>query len=145
MANWRKKLDDILKEVKQAEFTDHDDERRRVRQYLQDVVGPAFEEIKNALEERGREVELEFRANQAELAVIHQGEEEFYFAVKIRAYREMDSAFPVIPLEDDKGRICRAEALVREGPRYHDVTSYDKEQLIEAFLYEYRRHITWVL
>ncbi|MEX0730046.1 MAG: hypothetical protein WED00_15360 [Aquisalimonadaceae bacterium] len=143
MANWRKTLDEMFREVSKAEDQKDDDSRQRVRQYLQDVVRPAFEELKSALEGHGRSVDLQFGRNSSEIAVIYKDEEEFYFAIKIRAYRRMDSAFPIIPLEDEQGRVCRAEALVREGSRLHDVTSYDKDQLIDAFLYEYRRHVTW--
>jgi choline/glycine/proline betaine transport protein len=115
----------------------------RVRGFISGVVVPAFEEIAEELQEHGRDVEVEFSDRNASIRIVHQGREEFYYEVKIRAYQKRKFAFPVTPLRDAEGRTYRAEIHLRDGAQHQDVTEVSKGELIRYFLHDYARHLRW--
>lgn len=119
--------------------------KRQVRSFISDVVVPAFEELARALQDYDRDVEVEYGDRDASIRVLHDGEEEFYYEVRVRSYRRRDFAFPVIPLRDAEGQTYRAEAHLKDRPLHQDVTDCSKEDLIRYVLHEYQRHLKWYL
>ncbi len=142
MSDWKNQLREILQATEPAEEK-RARKMRRVKAFLADVVVPAFDTFAQQMQEFGRDVEVEVGERQAQLRVLHEGDEEFYFVVQIRAYRKRDFSFPVIPLQDAEGDVYRAEASIRSGPLYHDLTDYSQEGLLEVLVQEYGRHLRW--
>lgn len=142
MTDWKDQLREILQA---AETTEEKRARkmRRVKGFLADVVVPAYDEFAQQMQDFGRDVEVDIGERQAQIRVLHDGDEEFYFDVQIRAYRKRDFAFPVIPLQDAEGDVYRAEASIRSGPLHHDLTDYSREGLLEVLVKEYGRHLRW--
>jgi|GEM_PF-2474316 len=117
----------------------------RVRGFISDTVVPAFEEVAEELQEYGRDVEVEYGDRSASIQVLRDGKEEFFYAVRIKAYQTSRFAFPVLPLRDREGRTYRAEIHVRDRPLHQDVTDSDKDEIIQYFLHDYARHLRWNL
>ncbi|MBP3191435.1 hypothetical protein [Natronogracilivirga saccharolytica] len=147
MSNWKKTLKEIFDEdvLKKKRREAESKGKIRVKKFIADVVEPAFEEIANELQEYDRDIDVETEAMSATIRVFHEGSEEFYFSIRSRPYRQKEFSFPVLPLKDEKGDQYRAEVFLKDGPLYHDVTNYTKEQIIEEFLHEYKRHMQWNL
>ena len=116
-----------------------------MKRFISDIVEPAFEEIAEELKEYDRDIDMESDRMSCTLRVFYEGKEEFYFSIRSRPYKKKDFSFPVLPLKDEKGDYYRAEVFLKDGPLYHDVTNYNKEQIIGEFLHEYKRHMKWNL
>lgn len=144
-SEWRYELKELLNDVERfKEKKNRGEEGKiRIRKYINDVVVPAFEEIAEELQNYNRDVDVETDKAGAALKVFHEGEQEFYYAIKARIYKKRDFAFPLIPLSDDKGQIHRAEVYLKDGPTEMDVSDFTREQIIKNFLYEYRRFLRW--
>lgn len=145
MSDWKQQLNNLFseeyrKKLKKKLATGGE---FRVKNFIQETVVPAFEEVAEELSNYGKDVDVEVGKKDASITVFDEEEEEFFYAVKVRVYKERKYVFPVIPLSDEEGQVYRAEVHLKEGPTDHDVTTYTKEQIIENFLYEYRRHIRW--
>ena len=144
-----KNLEQLFSDEYRDRFKQKQEERKgklRLKLFITEVVEPAFEEIAEALGEHERDVEVQTGKNFAAVKVIHEGKEEFYFAVKIKPYGERKFMFPVMPIRDESGKTYRAIVLlkeVKEREVEHDVTNYTRAELIETFLFYYRRHFEW--
>lgn len=117
----------------------------RVRGFISEVVVPAFEEVATELQEYGRDVEVEHGDRTASIRILKDGREEYYYEVKVKAYRTRGFAFPVVPLRDPEGKTYRAEIHLRDRALHQDVTNSTKEDLIRYFLHDYGRHLMWNL
>ncbi len=147
MSDWKKVLKEIFdKEYQKKKKKEVESEGKlRVKRFISEVVEPAFEEIAEELKEYDRDIDVETEHMSSTIRVFYEGHEEFYFSIRSRPYRKKEFSFPVQPLKDEKGGQYRAEVFLKEGPLYHDVTNYSKEQIIEEFLHEYKRHIQWYM
>lgn len=147
MAEWKKTLKEIFdkEHLKKKKTKVESEGKQRVRRFMSDVVEPAFEEVANELKEYGRDINVEANKMAVTIRVFYEGHEEFFFSIRSRPYRKKEFSFPVLPLKDEKGDYYRAEVFLKEGPLYHDVTNYTREQIIEEFLHEYKRHMHWNL
>jgi len=149
MSDWKQQLDHLFSNEYRERAISRQEERKgklRVKSFITEVVEPGFEEIAEALGEHGRDVEILTGKNMAAVRVIYEGKEEFYFAVKIQPYQERKFKFPVIPIKDEEGKIYRAVIYLKETKERqveHDVTNYTRVELIETFLFYYRRHFEW--
>lgn len=149
MNDWKSTLRQLFSDEYRERFKEKQEERKgklRLKQFISGVVEPAFEEIADALGEYGRDVEIQTGKNFAAIRVIYEKKEEFYFAVKIKPYGERKFMFPVMPIRDEAGQTYRAIVHlkeVKEREVEHDVTNYTRAELIDAFLFYYRRHFEW--
>lgn len=147
MEDWKEELREILrkKELAEAQQGEGKDKRMPKKKFIEDVVVPAFEELAEELKEVDRDVDLEYDKDSASLTVYDDDREEFYYEIKVRAYKKRDFVFPVIPIRDDKGQTYRAEVFLRKGPLYRDVTNFSKEEIQEHFTDQYKRQLQWEL
>lgn len=143
--DWQHELAEIFETRGGEAARARQERKRRVRSFISEVVVPAFEELAEALQEYDRDVEVEFGDRDASIRVLHEGEEEFYYEVRVRSYKKRDFAFPVIPLQDAEGQTYRAEAHLKDRPLNQDVTDCTKDDLIRYVLHEYQRHLKWYL
>jgi choline/glycine/proline betaine transport protein len=144
MSDWKKELAELLAATSEDGGPSRP-AQRRVRSFLHEVAVPAFEEVARELQEHDRDVEVEHGDRSASIRILHDGEEEFFYEVKVKAYRKREFSFPVIPLRDAEGRTYRAEAGLKDRPLHQDVTDCTKEDLIRNLLREYSRHLKWYL
>lgn len=149
MSDWKQTLEHLFSDEYRERFKKKQEERKaklRLKQFINEVVEPAIEEIAEALGAYGRDVEIRTGKNAAVIQVLYEGKEEFYFGVKIKPYGERKFMFPVIPIRDESGQTYRAIIHLKEAKERqveHDVTNYTRSELIDAFLFYYRRHFEW--
>jgi choline/glycine/proline betaine transport protein len=145
MSDWKKELKELFDEDFQSKMRRkvESEGKLRIKRFVSDVVEPAFEEIAEELKEYDRDIDVEIEKLAATIRVYYDGHEEFYFSIRSRPYKKKEFSFPVLPLRDEKGEIYRAEVYLKDGPLYHDVTNYNREQIIREFLHEYKRHVQW--
>ncbi len=145
MSDWKKELKELFDDEHQSRVRKQveSEGKTRIKRFVTEVVEPAFEEIAEELKEYDRDIDVEIEKLAATIRVYYEGHEEFYFSIRSRPYKKKEFSFPVLPLKDDKGDIYRAEVYLKDGPLYHDVTNYSKEQIIRGFLHEYKRHMQW--
>jgi hypothetical protein len=144
MSDWKEDLRRLLATTGGAERPKPEGPSR-VRGFISEVVVPAFEELATELQDHDRDVEVEHGDRTASIRIVNQGKEEFYYEVKVKAYRTGGFAFPVVPLRDVEGKTYRAEIHLRDRALHHDVTNSTKEDLIRYFLHDYGRHLMWHL
>ncbi len=144
MSDWKEELRTLLTSTEGRERPKPEGPSR-VRGFISEVAVPAFEELAGELQEYDRDVEVEHGDRSASIRVLKDGKEEFYYEIKVRAYRAKGFAFPIAPLRDPQGQTYRAEIHLRDRPLHQDVTNSTREDLIRYFLHDYGRHLTWTL
>jgi len=147
MSDWKKELKELFDEDFQNKMRRkvESEGKLRIKRFVSEVVEPAFEEVAEELKEYDRDIDVETEKLAATIRVYHEGHEEFYFSIRSRPYKKKEFSWPVLPLRDDKGEFFRAEVYLKDGPLYHDVTNYTKDQIIREFLHQYKRHMQWNL
>lgn len=147
MSDWKNELKELFDEEVQDRLRQlaESEGKNRVKRFISEVAVLAFDEIVAELKKYDRDLDVEIEGLAATIRVYHEGHEEFYFSIRSRPYRKKEFSWPVLPLKDDKAEFYRAELYLKDGPLYHDVTNYSKEQIIREFLHEYKRHMQWNL
>ena len=147
MSDWKKDLKELFDEDYQNKMRKkvESEGKLRIKRFVSEVVEPAFEEIAEELKEYDRDIDVEIEKLAANIRVYCEGHEEFYFSIRSRPYKKKEFSWPVLPLRDEKGEYYRAEVYLKDGPLYHDVTNYTKDQIIQEFLHQYKRHMQWNL
>ena len=142
MNEWKTRLDRILgQQPKKKPKRPTLDEAHA---FLKDTVVPALEEVRSELEHRGRTTYLDVEPERVALTVCDEDdEEEFYYAVRARAYRRPNFAFPELGMNEDEDVDVYAEVYLREGSLGYGVMGYTREHIIRNFLYEYERCLKW--
>lgn len=148
MSNWREKLKNLVENAPkggvEAEAAQRKIEERReeIKQFIQDTVLPAFEEIKTELEQYGRAVELTPGKYKARLVVYRNDAEEFSYVIRGDASHHMSFAWPVIRPGEDGNEVTRAE-IQRPGglKRAFRLAEFTRDGIIEDFLEGYKN---WV-
>jgi len=148
MSNWKEKLKGMVEsaprsgaDVKAAQRK-VDDRREEIMQFIQDTVLPAFNDIKQELEQYGREVEVTPGKYKARLVVYLNEAEEFSYVIRGDASHHMSFAWPVIRPGDEDNEVARAE-IQRPGglKRAFKLAEFTREGIIEDFLEGYKN---WV-
>lgn len=142
---WKDDLKRMVKSIHEAPDRTRA-KRRQVESFISEIAAPALEELAKALQECGRDVEVEYGTRDALLRVVSDEEgDEFTYEIRASSYRKRDFVFPVIPLHDPQGGVYRAEAHVNGRPLNEDVTDCGREALIRKILREYERYLKWHL
>lgn len=117
--------------------------REHLAAFIDELVAPTLEEIGRELRRQGRDVELERHRYQATLYVYRNGNEEFSYTVRGRAYLGLGAAFPEIDSSPRRIR-PRAEIVLRSGlTESYRLEEFTREGIIADFLTEYAKWIGW--
>lgn len=118
--------------------------KEEVRRFLRETVEPALSSVAKELARHGREAEIETDLDQVSIVIYDGEEEEFYYAVRVRTFRQATFAFPEMTFkEDDRDVHHRAMVYTREGSQDYGIIGYGKEQVIANFMHEYDRQLRW--
>lgn len=156
MSELKKKLDNILKNEKGDEVPSDvylKFARMNIRDFIKNVVLPTYHELKNELEEHGKDVVInvdEPNLNYASIIVYTPSQtnpeeevEEFCFRIRGKTYQKMQFAFPQ-HAEEDQPRVRKAEIVLRTGTlKEYDFEQLTKEEIIDRFLEEYEKWIKY--
>ncbi|MEX2584247.1 MAG: hypothetical protein WD766_13320 [Gemmatimonadota bacterium] len=140
---WRDQLDRMLGHHREPRGPGRP-AKEDVRRFLKETVTPALENVAGELTRHGRETELEVEPDRVSLTVYDGEDEEFYYMIKARAFRQPTFAFPELTFkEDDKDVHHRAMVYTREGSRDYGIMGYGREQVIANFMHEYDSQLRW--
>lgn len=140
---WRDQLDRMLGHHREPAGARRPG-REEVRNFLHEVVAPALNSVAQELARHGRDAEVEADPDRVSITVYDGDEEEFYYAVKARSFRQATFAFPEMTFkENDKDVHHRAMVSTREGSQNYGIMGYQKEQVIANFMHEYDRQLRW--
>ncbi|MGF1632356.1 MAG: BCCT family transporter [Phycisphaerae bacterium] len=117
--------------------------RREMTVYVDKTVNAAFMSLKRELDKSGRHAVIEKHRYWSMLSVRRDDVEEFRYAVRARAYRRADMAFPELQRPDEP-RSLKAEVFVR-GVHTHEyaMADFNRDAVIENFLQEYAKWMGW--
>lgn len=141
---WRELLERIIQRTGTGE-SPRRASREDVRRFLDEVVAPALHSVARELSEHGRDAEVEVEDGQVSITVYDgDGEEEFYYAVRARAFRTPSFAFPEMTFQDEeKDLYHRAMVYTGEGSQRYGIMGYEAERVIANFMHEYDRQMRW--
>mgnify|MGYP006295870863 CR=1 FL=1 len=135
MADWKNSLRSALDETRQ---TQHEKESTQMTRFLDDVVMPAFAELRDELEEHGREVVLRRADTTATLIVHYGGEEEITYRIQSRTFPNSIVPFADIRYRERKGlKFVRAESMFRSGKPDYSIEDVTRDEVIQNFLKQY--------
>jgi len=144
--DWRGRLQEIVEgkrtSVRRKSIPPLEEARARVRTFLDETVVLAFKDLEEELRGLGRETAIERSKGRVTLLVIHEGEEDFAYAIHGHAIRKMTFAFP----EVDEGMppVCLAEVIVGSTAVREDVMEkFTRELILADFLAEYAKWKGW--
>ncbi len=146
---WQERLDRLLDQVAQERLVKPTEAEasESIGLFLRETVLPAFDELSEALEKHGREVQVESGELGATLFVLRGGKEEFAFGISGHVYHRLDTAFPAIPTPEtgDAGVVVVTAEVVLRGGRQEEVEirKWSREAVIESFLDAYSRWMGW--
>lgn len=146
MDNWR----ETLKKMMQAKGAtiekkalNLEEARSQIKNFLDTVVIPAFEDLQEELKKYGRNAIVERNDGHAALVVLRDDVEEFSYSIRGRCYHRMSFAYPEIGL-DDGARICKAEVLLGDQVRFgNKLGVFTRDSIIRDFLNEYPKWMGW--
>ncbi len=138
MVDWQDDLGAFLRQKKQ---TRAEQERSEIARFIEDVVMPAYTELKTELEKHGRAVSIRETASAAALIVQNEGSDEFHYSLQGRTFPEGVLPFAVLVSRERKGiRMIRTESMIRPGSNYA-MADISSQEVIGHFLTHYKRSI----
>jgi len=148
MSDWKEKLKSLVESAPSDEKANQraqervNQKREEIMQFIQETVLPAFEDIKNELEQYQREVEITPGKYKARLVVYINDSEEFSYVIRGDASHHMSFAWPVIRPGEEDNEVARAE-IQRPGGlrRAFKLAEFSREGIIDDFLEGYKN---WV-
>jgi len=117
--------------------------RREVARFIAETAQPALRDVAVELERLGRRVEIETSAFSAGLTVLRDGQEEFSYTIRARAYHPLTFAFPAREDDTDPWQ-RRVEVILRGGLHKQlppDRTS--REAITRDVVQEYGKWLGW--
>ena len=117
--------------------------RRNVARFITDEVEPALRDIAEELERNGRVVEIDTSSFSAGIAVLRDGQEEFSYAIRARAYHPMSFAFAGIEKDGEPWQ-TRAEVILRGGlHKPLPPERMNRDAILHDFVREYGKWMGW--
>ncbi|WP_376965112.1 BCCT family transporter [Azospirillum sp. A26] len=117
--------------------------RREVARFIAETAQPALRDVAVELERLGRRVEIESSAFSAGLTVLRDGQEEFSYTIRARAYHPLTLALPALEDDTDPWQ-RRVEVILRGGLHKQlppDRTS--REAITQDVVHEYGKWLGW--
>ncbi|WP_119680437.1 BCCT family transporter [Indioceanicola profundi] len=117
--------------------------RRQAADFITGAALPAFKQIARELERQRRTTEIAVERYSAGITVLRDGNEEFSYTVRSRAYHPWTFAFPELETEDEPW-IAQAEVILRGGLHKNlPLEGADKDTVLRDFVAEYAKWMGW--
>jgi len=139
MKNWEKKLDSFFGES--VRNRQEGSQTLQLAKFIQGVVGPAFDEVRDAMARHGREATI--RSSDVSIAIlIYNGsEEEMSYRVQGRMFPTGFRPYAEVRFRERKGlRYITVESLFRRGSDFR-IEELTKEEIIDDLLDHYMRRV----
>jgi hypothetical protein len=112
-----------------------------VSTFFDNVVVPAFEELKSELEKYGREVKIILMNESAFISISHKGDTEFDYTLAVRIGTRGTFPYPETRFWNRRdGKTYLAQGRLRDGSQDYTIESITKQEIIRHFLAEYKNH-----
>jgi len=139
MVEWQKKLEGFFQ---QSEKSKQDKLTSELARFIEDVVMPAFDAVKQEMEKHGRDVTIRNASTSASLSVHHGGEEELTYRVQGRIFPSRVLPYVELRFRERKGlRLLRTEVMFRDGAVEYGLTDITREEIIQHFVDNYVRRV----
>jgi len=145
MPEWKNRLHSIMQKQGGEEGPENEQARQtrqRIDAYLRDVVVPAFQKIKHELYKYDRRAVIDDSGDKDEVSILvyKNGQEEFVYTVRCRAYYKRKFGFPVLKDDEEQPQTLQVEVTLRSGSqRKKDMDHFSEEAIIDDFLHEYEK------
>ena len=146
--NWKKRLTRLKRKhyakyfAEQYEnISDEDIElaNNNLKEFILDVVKPAFLDIKEELEKYNRIIQINFSEHQASIIVRKNNMEELFYGIRGKVFHRLGYNFPNFNLTDATVK-CYAQVLLRSGgKKVYELKKFTRENIIHDFLNEYEK------
>lgn len=138
MAEWRDKLNNFFEETQKAQ---QDAEKgSEMARFINDVAAPAFEQLREELQNHGRSVTIRNTVTSAAIIVQYGGEEELNYRIQGRTFPNGVLPFAEIRFKERKGlRLIRVESMFRSGSPDYRIEDVTADEIIQNFLQHYMR------
>lgn len=144
MADWKDELERIIFDKQSSQPTEDTPAVEDVLQrYIDDVVIPAFTELKAQMEQHGRTVQVRKEGPLAAITVFFEDKEEFSMAVRARVYRRGADLFPTVETSE-RDLDLKAEVVLYGGTTQEQpLDSLTHQRIIDAFVKAYDHWVDW--
>lgn len=142
MADWKSELDKVFgdKENQEAETSRRLEQLKSgVPAYFETVVVPAFNELKEQLEKRDRQVEVRGNQDSASIEVRIHGVMEIHYAVHVLIWPTHVHLYVATKLREG-GKSLRGESSIKRGSE-DSIENITKEDIVSDFLRLYKGQI----
>ena len=146
--NWKKRLHRLKKKHYDKYFADQyesipdeymQEADKKLRDFITDVVKPAFIEIEEEVIKYGRTVKINISEHQASIIVSKGNIEELFYGIRGKVYHSFDYTFPSFDLTDTAVR-CYGQVLLRSGgKKVYELKKFTRKSIIHDFLNEYEK------
>jgi hypothetical protein len=143
VADWHGELESFFqeKEQKQKDAVQKlANSHGEVSSFFDNVVVPAFEELKSELEKYGREVKIIVMNESALISIRHKGDTELDYTLAVRIGTRGASPYPETRFLRLDGKTYCAQGRLREGLQDYTIESITKQEIIRHVLVEYKNH-----
>lgn len=123
----------------------HYPEYDQVKQYFNDTIKPAMQDVATALRNEGLRAEFSRSHNRAWLVVHFADVTDFLYEVRLVGYGnpEFSMADPDRD-ENEDPMYVRAEVFLKEGGQDYDLMGWSREQIIHDVLDQYEKHLSFL-
>ena len=138
MSDWKSELDDFFD---RQEHLERDEVERRARDrqqivaFLDEIVVPAFEELRTYLEERGRQVKVSADGEKATLAVSYQGRPEILYRLYAKSRQ---TAIVYAYFDKNTGKAVKAKDVITTAEGEVALSEITQEVIIQHFIRKYK-------
>lgn len=132
MTDWRSNLGQVMRKTEEKKL---EKEATQMAHFVQEVLVPAFAELRQELEQHDREVTIRHTDSSATLIVRYRGEEEITYRVQGRMFPSGILPYADVRCRERKGlRLVTSECMFRSGKPTYTVVDVPKQEVIESFL-----------
>jgi hypothetical protein len=139
VSDWRNTLDSFFQESDRQE---QEQQKTPFERFISDTAVPAFEELREELERRGRRVTLRESASSAVMTVFDGGNEEIMYRLQERTFPDRTLPYAQVRMRERGGlKLVTVETMLRSGaPNYH-TEDISREEVIQSVLQHYMSRV----
>ena len=139
MTDWQTTLDSLFEETRE---TKREKKETELSRFIQNVVNPAFEELRDQLTKHGRQVTMRETESSVVVLVHYEGKEELSYRIHGRLFPNGVLPYAAIRFKERKGlKMISVDSMLRRGASDYSIEELTKEEVIAHFLEHYMRTI----
>ncbi len=121
--SWQKRLEAIV----------HEPHKKQAKEFLQDTVLIAINEVSKEMTENGLSNTVNVESNLISLTVCQGSDDEFIYTAMLRVYQSKGEE-----------KYNRVEVILNLGGQYYDIMGYTKDQIIADIINQFDKHLHYL-